>query len=158
WRDAGEQFEEKRDEAPNPVGGECIGQPALIAPRRGRCLCHDVPDDLDQMMPPPSIRRMMPMTMTTMFRLRPEVLVDIAPSARPTTAKGTITQFAQPRSGMKAKTARTSAMAPMTSEAIFSMGELSHAARHAARPFRFVDAYTRFVLLPQVHATGRGPG
>ncbi len=43
------------------------------------------------------------MTMTTMFRLRPLVLLDIAPSASPTTAKGTITQFAQPSSGMKAK-------------------------------------------------------
>jgi hypothetical protein len=33
------------------------------------------------------------------------------------------------------------------------MSGLSHGAADAARPFRFVDGYTRFVLLPDVHAT-----
>src|SRR3546814_826324 len=75
----------------------------------------------DQMMPPPSIRRMTPITMTTILRFRPLVLSDIAPSASPMTAKGMITQFAQPSSGMKAKTARTRAIAPMMSDPILSM-------------------------------------
>jgi hypothetical protein len=38
------------------------------------------------------------------------------------------------------------------------MSGLSHAAADAARPFRFVDENTHFVLLPWVNATGFGPG
>jgi pimeloyl-ACP methyl ester carboxylesterase len=59
---------------------------------------------------------------------------------------------------MKAKTARTRAMAPMTSEAILSISGLSHAAAQPASPFRFVDDNTRFILLPRVHATRLGRG
>jgi hypothetical protein len=70
----------------------------------------------DQMNPPPIESLTIPMMITTMFRLRPAVLFDIAPNANPTTAMGTTIQFAQPSNGMKAGIARTRATKPMKIE------------------------------------------
>ena len=42
-RDAGQQLEEERDEAPDTISRERIGQPAFVAPRGGWCLVHDPP-------------------------------------------------------------------------------------------------------------------
>ena len=69
-----------------------------------------------QMIPPPSMSRRTPATMTTMLRFRPLVLSDIAPSASPTIAIGMMIQLAQPSRGMNAMTTRTSATRPKMRE------------------------------------------
>jgi chloramphenicol-sensitive protein RarD len=93
----------------------------------------------------------MPITMTTMLRLRPLVLSDIAPSASPTTAKGTMTQLAHPSRGMKAKTAKIKAIMPMTSEAMLSMDRLSHADGNAIFTDHVLAASLGYYLNPLVN-------
>src|SRR3546814_7680126 len=62
-----------------------------------------------QMIPPPIIRRTIPTTITNRLRLRPLVRFDSMPMPAPTAASGMISQFAQPRKGMKAGIANKSA-------------------------------------------------
>src|SRR5687768_13347093 len=74
-----------------------------------------------QMMPPPSISRMIPTTITNRLRLRPVLLLDTAPTPAPTTASGMISQLAHPSKGMKAIAAHSRATTPMISETRLSM-------------------------------------
>src|SRR6059058_1807218 len=60
-------------------------------------------------MPPPSMSRTTPTTITSRLRFRPAVPREIMPTPAPMIAKGTISQFAQPSSGMKATIAQISA-------------------------------------------------
>ena len=55
-----------------------------------------------QKMPPPSIRRTTPITITNRLRLRPAVPREIMPMPAPMIASGMISQLAQPSNGMKA--------------------------------------------------------
>lgn len=72
-------------------------------------------------MPPPSISRITPTTMTNRLRLRPVLLRDAMPTTAPMIASGMISQLAQPSSGRKATSASTSATAPMISETRLSI-------------------------------------
>ena len=74
-----------------------------------------------QRIPPPSIRRTMPMTMTNRLRLRPVFEAESMPTTAPMIASGMISQLAQPRKGMKATIAKTIAAAPMISETRFNI-------------------------------------
>src|SRR3546814_876134 len=82
-----------------------------------------------QMIPPPIIRRTIPTTITNRLRLRPLVRFDSMPMPAPTAASGMISQFAQPRKGMKAGIANKSATMPIRIEMMFSMAASWNAAR-----------------------------
>src|SRR4051794_12868788 len=69
-----------------------------------------------QIRPPPSISLTTPTTITSRLRFRPAVPREIMPTPAPMIASGTISQFAQPSSGMKATIAQMSATKPMISE------------------------------------------
>src|SRR5205085_1405726 len=66
--------------------------------------------------PCPSINRMTPIAITNILRLRPALRRESMPTTAPMIANVTISQFAQPRNGRKARTPKTSATKPMINE------------------------------------------
>src|SRR5207245_370028 len=72
-------------------------------------------------MPPPSIRRTTPMTITSRLRLRPAVPRESIPTAAPMIASGMMSQLAQPSSGRNVMRVQISAMKPMISDAMLNI-------------------------------------
>src|SRR5690348_4552388 len=72
--------------------------------------------------PPPSMSRTTPITVTNRLRFRPAVPRETMPMTAPMIASGTISQLAQPRKGMKATSAQISATKPIISETRLNIG------------------------------------
>ncbi|PAV74861.1 hypothetical protein WR25_01077 [Diploscapter pachys] len=84
-------------------------------------------------MPPPRLRRIAKMTISTRLRLRPLVEDESAPTAAPTMPIGMTSQFIQPSSGTNATRPSTRVTRPIATEKMFSMTRTWPLPHRAAR-------------------------